>query len=64
MAADEGADGRGRAQGKPGPAAGLPSNALSLGEATYEQFKKLAESRGIPVEKLIAQLVQQYLQEP
>ncbi len=42
---------------------GSPSNAKSLGQFTMDELKKTAASRGIPVEKLIAQMVQQYLQE-
>ena len=61
---------------KPGPAlskpqvapvakkpAVLPSNAMPLGQYNLEQLKKMAASRGIPLEKMVAQMVQQYLKE-
>jgi hypothetical protein len=41
----------------------LPSNARSQSEFTLDQLKKMAASRGIPVERLVAQMVQQYLKE-
>ncbi len=47
--------------GPPGP--GLPSNAIGLSRATLEELKKMADSRGLPVEKLVAQLIAQYLKE-
>ena len=43
--------------------AGMPSNAMPLGQYNLEQLKKMAESRGIPLEKMVAQMVQQYLKE-
>jgi hypothetical protein len=43
--------------------AGLPSNAVPVGQYNLDQLKKMAESRGIPLEKLVAQMVQQYLKE-
>lgn len=43
--------------------AGLGSNAVPQSQYSLEQLKKMAASRGIPVEKLIAQMVQQYLKE-
>jgi hypothetical protein len=42
---------------------GMPSNALPLGQYNLEQLKKMAASRGIPLEKMVAQMVQQYLKE-
>jgi hypothetical protein len=41
----------------------LPSNAVSQSQYTLDQLKKMAASRGIPVEKLLAQMVSQYLKE-
>ena len=41
----------------------LPSNAKPVSQWTLDELKKTAASRGIPVEKLIAQMVEQYLQE-
>lgn len=49
---------------KPIKAQGLGSNSKSASQFTLEELKKTAISRGIPVEKLIAQMVQQYLKEP
>jgi hypothetical protein len=51
-----------------GPAAparpkGLPSNAIPQSQYTLDQLKKMAASRGLSVEKLVAQMVQQYLKE-
>jgi hypothetical protein len=43
--------------------AGMPSNALPLGQYNLEQLKKMAASRGISLEKMVAQMVQQYLKE-
>ena len=43
--------------------AGMPSNAMPLGQYNLEQLKKMAASRGIPLEKMVAQMVQQYLKE-
>jgi hypothetical protein len=40
-----------------------PSNAKSLAQWNMEQLKKTADSRGIPLAKLIAQMVEQYLKE-
>ncbi len=59
------------AQGKPiaskiptGPRPkGLPSNAMTKTQFTIEQVQKMAAARGISVEKLLAQMVQQYLKE-
>ena len=42
---------------------GLPSNAMPQAQYTLEQLKKMAASRGLSVEKLLAQMVQQYLKE-
>jgi predicted DNA-binding ribbon-helix-helix protein len=42
---------------------GMPSNAMPLAEYTMDQLKKMAESRGLSVEKLLAQMIQQYLKE-
>jgi hypothetical protein len=42
---------------------GLPSNAIPQAQYTLDQLKKMAASRGISVEKLLAQMVQQYLKE-
>jgi predicted DNA binding CopG/RHH family protein len=44
-------------------AQGLGSNSKPASEHTLEELKKTAKSRGIPLEKLIAQMVQQYLEE-
>ena len=55
-----------RAKAGPAPAArpkGLPSNAMPQSEYTLEQLKKMAGARGLSVEKLLAQMVQQYLKE-
>jgi hypothetical protein len=41
----------------------LASNAKPLNQYTLDELKKTAASRGISVEKLIAQMVQQYLAE-
>jgi hypothetical protein len=41
----------------------LPSNAISLTKWNMEQLKKTADSRGIPLAKLVAQMVQEYLRE-
>lgn len=46
---------------KPKPV--LPSNAKSVAQFNREQLQKTADSRGIPLPKLIAQMVQQYLNE-
>jgi hypothetical protein len=43
--------------------AGLGSNSITQSQLSLEQLKKTAASRGISVEKLIAQMVQQYLKE-
>jgi hypothetical protein len=48
---------------KPLQAKGLGSNAKPLTAFTMDELKKTANSRGIPVEKLIAQMVQAYLAE-
>ena len=40
-----------------------PSNAKPVTAFTLEELKKTAKSRGISVEKLVAQMVQQYLAE-
>jgi hypothetical protein len=59
----------GPALSKPQPAAGakkpagMPSNGMPLGQYNLEQLKKMAASRGIPLEKMVAQMVQQYLKE-
>jgi len=42
---------------------GLPSNAMTQAQFTIEQVRKMAAGRGISVEKLLAQMVQQYLKE-
>ena len=42
---------------------GAPSNAVSQSQYTLDQLKKMAASRGVSVEKLVAQMVQQYLKE-
>ncbi|HTB22275.1 MAG TPA: hypothetical protein VK914_06180 [bacterium] len=42
---------------------GQPSNALSQSQFTLEQVQKMAAARGLSVEKLLAQMVQQYLKE-
>jgi predicted DNA binding CopG/RHH family protein len=41
----------------------LPSNAKSVIQFSLDELKKTAASRGIPIETLIAQMVQQYLAE-
>ena len=46
--------------GKPAP---KPSNAKNPAEFAMQELKKTAASRGITVEKLIAQMVQEYLKE-
>ena len=43
--------------------AGLGSNSVTQSAFNLEQLKKTAASRGISVEKLVAQMVQQYLKE-
>jgi hypothetical protein len=43
--------------------AGLGSNSIPQSQMSLEQLKKMAASRGISVEKLVAQMVQQYLKE-
>ena len=48
---------------KPVKGQGLGTNSKPLTGFTLEELKKTAISRGIPVEKLIAQMVQQYLAE-
>jgi hypothetical protein len=51
---------------RPAPAArpkGMPSNAVPQAQYTLDQIKKMAASRGISVEKMLAQMVQQYLKE-
>ena len=48
---------------KPAKPLGLGSNTKPVSQFTLEELKKTAISRGIPVEKLIAQMVQQYLAE-
>jgi len=48
---------------KPVKGQGLGSNAKPVSQFTMDELKKTAASRGIPVEKLIAQMVQQYLAE-
>lgn len=40
-----------------------PSNQRTPAEFAMEELKKTAASRGIPVDKLIAQMVEQYLKE-
>ena len=42
---------------------GLPSNAKSVSKFTLDELKKTALSRGISVEKLVAQMIEQYLKE-
>jgi len=42
---------------------GLPSNAMPQAQYTLEQLQKMAGARGLSVEKLLAQMVQQYLKE-
>jgi len=42
---------------------GLGSNSVTQSQFSLEQLKQMAASRGISVEKLIAQMVQQYLKE-
>jgi predicted DNA binding CopG/RHH family protein len=41
----------------------LPKNAKKISQFTMDELKKTAVSRGIPLEKLIAQIVEQYLAE-
>jgi hypothetical protein len=48
---------------KPLKGQGLGSNAKPVTQHTMDELKKTALSRGISVEKLIAQMVQQYLAE-
>lgn len=48
---------------QPSKAAKQPSNSKSMAEWNLEQLKKTAISRGIPLEKLVAQMVEQYLKE-
>ena len=43
--------------------AGLGSNSIPQSAFNLEQLKKTAASRGISVEKLVAQMVAQYLKE-
>ena len=43
--------------------AGLGSNSVTQSQFSLEQLKQMAASRGIPVEKLIAQMVEQYMKE-
>jgi hypothetical protein len=45
---------------KPAP---LPSNAKAISDYTLDELKKTANSRGIPVAKLIAQMIEEYLRE-
>jgi hypothetical protein len=47
---------------KPRPK-GMPSNAMTQSQFTLAQVQKIATSRGISVEKVLAQMVQQYLKE-
>ena len=42
---------------------GLPSNAIPLRQHTLDELKKMAASRGLTLERLLAQMVQQYLKE-
>jgi hypothetical protein len=42
---------------------GLPSNAVTQSQFTMDQLQKMAVSRGLSMEKLLAQMVQQYLKE-
>lgn len=42
---------------------GLPSNAKPINQYTLDELKKMAASRGLSLEKLVAQMVQQYLNE-
>lgn len=48
---------------RPPQGLGLGKNSKPKGEATLEELKKTAKSRGISLEKLLAQMVQQYLKE-
>ena len=52
---------------EPGPGGPKPppkmANQKTQAEFAMEELRKTAKSRGIPVEKLIAQMVQQYLKE-
>jgi hypothetical protein len=48
---------------KPVKGQGLGSNAKPQSAYTLDELKKTAQSRGISVEKLVAQMVQQYLAE-
>jgi hypothetical protein len=48
---------------KPVKGQGLGGNSKPVSAWTMDELKKTAASRGIPVEKLIAQMVQQYLAE-
>lgn len=43
--------------------AGLGSNSVTQAQFSMDQLKKMAASRGITVEKLVAQMVEQYLKE-
>jgi hypothetical protein len=43
--------------------AGLGSNSVTQTQFSLEQLKKLAASRGLSLEKLVAQMVEQYLKE-
>lgn len=56
------ASGAGKGAQAPRPK-GLPSNAIPQAQYTLDQLKKMAASRGLSVEKLLAQMVQQYLKE-
>jgi len=51
------------AAGKGALPKGAPSNAIPLAQYNLEQLQKMAASRGLTVEKLVAQMVQQYLKE-
>lgn len=45
------------------PPKGAPSNAVPLAQYNLAQLQQMASSRGLSVEKLVAQMVQQYLKE-
>lgn len=45
------------------PKGGAPSNAVPLAQYNLAQLQQMASSRGLSVEKLVAQMVQQYLKE-
>jgi predicted DNA-binding ribbon-helix-helix protein len=51
------------AAAQPARPKGAPSNAIPMQQYTMEQLQKMAASRGLTVNKLVAQMVEQYLKE-